>query len=98
MDNTKKYIGESPIKENPQKKLKIKLTDGAVTTDKIADKSITVNKLGEDVTAVIQDIDHYGVMVAQEFGDNANISISQRKLTEEVQSIHAVIDSHYYDN
>ena len=49
MDNTKKYIGESPIKENPQKKLKIKLTDGAVTTDKIADGSVTMNKLGDDV-------------------------------------------------
>lgn len=94
----KKYLSNSKIGKQPEEVLKVHLGEKVVKENNLADKSVSVNKLGEDVTAVIQDIEHYGVMVAQEFGSNANISISQKKLTEEVQSIHAILDSNYYDN
>lgn len=87
MDNTKKYIGESPIKENPQKKLKIRLTDGVVTTDKLADKSVTVNKLGEDVQLAIEGIEHAGLFLAQEFGNSTVIGISQKVITDNFNEV-----------
>lgn len=87
MNDIKKHIGESEIGKTPKKVTKIRIAEGAVTTDKLADQSVTVNKLAEDVTAAIQDIEHYGVMVSQELGNNTNISISQKKLTEEISAI-----------
>lgn len=92
MSDNKNYIGESQMKDTPQKKLKIRISDGAVTTDKLANRSVTIDKLGDDVTAAIEDIEHYGVVVSQELGDSPVIGISQQKLTQEIEGIHSNIE------
>lgn len=47
--STNKYVGESQIKSSPQKALSLKLKTGSVTTDKIAAKAVTMDKLDDEV-------------------------------------------------
>lgn len=54
--STNKYVGESQIKSSPQKALSIKLKTGSVTTDKIAAKAVTMDKLGDDATQYLKEI------------------------------------------
>ena len=49
MEDREKYLGESLLSKQPEKKLILTLRDGSVTTDKIADKSVTPGKLADSV-------------------------------------------------
>lgn len=44
-----KYFGEAELKDKPKKKLSLIIKNGSVTTEKLSDKSITLDKLADDV-------------------------------------------------
>ena len=57
--STEKYIGEAAIKDKPQKKLSLVIRKGSVNTDKLADKSVTIPKIADDVwRKIANDIDY----------------------------------------
>ena len=69
-NSNEKYIGESLIREEPGKKLKLKIAEGAVTTEKIANDAVVTSKL-KDKNVTESKI--------------ANGAISYRKLNQAVQ-------------
>ena len=48
MADNKKYIGEGKLPQEPNKKLTLKLKDGSVTTDKLADGAVFPRMLASD--------------------------------------------------
>lgn len=96
-----KYMSEALLSKEPEKKLGLKLKDGCVTTEKIADKAVTPEKLSDDVNntlatldAEVKEMQHYiesheefGVAVSDHFGQNHNISISQKTLTNAITQL-----------
>lgn len=56
MSTKERVIGNSLIKQEPSKGLSLKLKTGSVTTDKIAAKAVTMDKLGDDATQYLRDI------------------------------------------
>ena len=93
-----KFIGEAPLKGDPTKKLILTIKDGSVTTPKIADRAVTPEKLSnrvkaevvkplvdaakDDLQNQIDSLEVSGIALSQEFGNNPNIGISQKVLTE----------------
>lgn len=93
-EENKKYLGESKIVGQPDKKLTIKIKDGAITTDKLAEQAITPEKVSprvfnelvkpttDDLQNQIDSLEVAGVAVSNNFGSNTHISISQKRLTD----------------
>ena len=55
MQQNEKFIGEARLLEDAKMKLLLKLKDGSVTNEKIAAKSITADKLADNIiTDIIQ--------------------------------------------
>lgn len=95
MSYTEKYIGNSAMSESPEKKLKLVIKDGSVTTPKIADGAVTPAKLSEGAleTAIepyinnlqtqIDSLSHEsGAALKQGFGSETTYGISQNALTQ----------------
>lgn len=57
MNNNELYLGEALLKDNPSKNLRLKINDGAITTNKIKDGSITPDKLSDELKAKISFVD-----------------------------------------
>lgn len=98
-----KYIGESGMLSQPSKKLTLVIADGAVTTDKIGDESVTPEKLSPRImTEVIEPT--YAELQTQinninngnltnDFGDREDLAISQVTLTEAINGLWEKIES-----
>lgn len=56
MAENNKVIGNGPVIGNISKKLNLNIKNGSVTTDKIAAKAVTIDKLGDDATQYLRDI------------------------------------------
>lgn len=52
-DRNEKFFSESKIKDEPKKKLSLKLGDGVVTTDKIHDGAVNEGKLSDGVNNIL---------------------------------------------
>jgi len=93
-DKNEKFFSESKIKDEPKKKLSLKLGDGVVTTDKIHDgavtedklasQSVTADKLNDNVISIMSSIEAGGVPLEQKYGNHENLGISQKFLTKEI--------------
>lgn len=91
-DNKETHIGNSKLKNSPEKQLKVVLgeqvvkskniADGAVTKGKLGNKSVEVKNLDNDVLNLIASMEKGGVALSSEFGDSELIGINQKKLTE----------------
>lgn len=44
-----KYFSEALLRDQPRKKIGLLIKDGSVSTDKLADSAVTMDKLGDDV-------------------------------------------------
>lgn len=77
METYEKYISEALLKNEPKKKLGLVLKDGAVTTDKIADKAITESKIADGAVSTIK-IKDYAVTTTK----LADSSVTERKLAD----------------
>jgi hypothetical protein len=98
-DMKEKYLGESKLSDQPKKKINFILGDKVVTTSKIADKSVTPEKLSKSVKEQLIDpainaakadlqnridsIQVGGLALSDSFGDSTTIGISQKALTDE---------------
>lgn len=49
MNTRDNYISNTRLRDKPKKPLSLVLKEGSVTTDKIADKSISLDKLEESI-------------------------------------------------
>ena len=106
-EEKEKYLGESLLSQQPKKKMSLVLKDKTVTTQKLADKSVTPQKVSEDfVNKVVKpavdkakadlqnQIDSLvvsGQAISNELGDNPNIAISQKTLTEKLNEIYEAL-------
>lgn len=98
-----KYIGESKMKDTPNKKLHIKLGDKVVTTEKIADKAVTKDKMADksvglpelapDVHQALASVHKGGIAVTNDFGDSEYVGISQKTLTEMKRGLDADVST-----
>ena len=98
-----KYIGESGMLSQPSKKLTLVIADGAVTTDKIGDESVTPEKLSPRImTEVIEptyaelqtqinNINHGNL--TDDFGNRKDLAISQDTLTKAINALWQKIES-----
>lgn len=96
-DRNEKFFSESKIKDEPKKKLSLKLGDGVVTTDKIHDgavtedklasQSVTADKLNDDIYKVMQSVEAGAIALEQGFGNHENLGISQKFLSETIGGI-----------
>lgn len=98
MDNTKTvYVGESPMEGQPKKKLTFTIGEGAVTTEKLGDESVTPEKLSPRImTEVIeptyaelqQQINNINNgNLTEDFGDRTDLAITQNTLTQAINSL-----------
>ena len=91
-----KLIGNGPLSKKPKKGLSLVITDSAVTTRKIADKAVTARKLADDVIEGIIDriIEQgiEGVTLKDELGDSTEFGVTQRAITEAIDSLGDRID------
>lgn len=104
-EENKKYLGESKIVGQPDKKLTIKIKDGAITTDKLAGQAVTPEKVSprvfnelvkpttDDLQHQINALDVAGLAVSNHFGDNEYIGVSQDTLTKAIQDIQESINN-----
>lgn len=106
-EEKEKYLGESLLSQQPKKKMSLVLKDKTVTTQKLADKSVTPQKVSEDfVNKVVKpavdkakaDLQNQinslvvsGQAISNELGDNPNIAISQKTLTEKLNEIYEAL-------
>ena len=106
-EEKEKYLGESLLSQQPKKKMSLVLKDKTVTAQKLADKAVTPQKVSDDfVNKIVKpsvdrakadlqnQIDSIavgGLAVSNEWGDNPNIAISQKTLTEAFNNIYDAI-------
>lgn len=93
-NNKETYIGNSKLKNSPEKPLKVilgeqivkskNIADGAVTKGKLGDESVEWKNISEDVQNIIASMEKGGVALSGEFGGSEMIGINQKKLTEEI--------------
>lgn len=100
-----KHIGEATLSKKPTQGISLVINEGAVTTDKIADKAVTPEKLSDSVKEElvdpsIQDLQNQidsiqttGIALSGELGDNTHIGIHQQKITETVNDLDSRIIS-----
>ena len=107
-DMKEKYLGESKISEQPKKKINLILGDKVVTTSKLADRSVTPDKLSKtvkeqlidpainaakaDLQNRIDSIQVGGLALSDSFGESTTIGISQKALTDERDNILQIIE------
>lgn len=81
-NSNEKYIGESLIREEPGKKLKLKIGDKVIKKKHLSDE---VSEVFNDVDNLQNEIDSLevaGIALSNDYGSNPLIGISQMKLTE----------------
>lgn len=84
MNNTKiQFFGESKLKDQPKKKLRLK----------IADKAIKIDHLSDEVIELLSGADVGSLLLCQDFGDSPVRGISQKKLTEAYNEIKARLEA-----
>jgi len=105
MSTEKKYLGESALIDKPKKKLnfqlvdkavtKDKLADNSVSTDKIVDKAVSKEKLADTIAETLDSVDSKfnKSNVVQETGYSEEDVMSQKAVTEELDSIHDTTDN-----
>lgn len=76
-----------------------KLANNAVSTRTIQDKAVTPAKLSDEVHRVLYDLQNqingfyeHGVAVSSVFGENTNIGISQKTLTDAINNIYTILE------
>lgn len=83
-----KYISETLLKEQPQKPpLKLKLGEGAVKPKNLSEELAYQLSRIDDLQNQINSLVKGGIALSNTFGDNPNIGISQKVLTEAVNAI-----------
>jgi hypothetical protein len=106
-EEKEKYLGESLLSQQPKKKMSLVLKDKTVTAQKLADKAVTPQKVSDDfVNKIVKpsvdrakadlqnQIDSLvvsGQAISNELGDNPNIAISQKTLTEKLNEIYEAL-------
>lgn len=106
-EEKEKYLGESLLSQQPKKKMSLVLKDKTVTAQKLADKAVTPQKVSDDfvnkivkpsvdkakadLQNQIESISVGGLAISNEWGDNPNIAISQKTLTEAFNNIYDAI-------
>lgn len=71
----------------------IKIADGAVTNIKLADGSISWEKFSAELQNLIASISAGGIALATDWGNDERIGITQKKLSEEHESVWSAINS-----
>lgn len=87
MSEKKEYISESSIKESPKKVLNIKLGNGVVKKENMADDSVGLSNLSQDVHQAMASLQVSGVALTGDFGDSEFIGIHQKALTEILEDL-----------
>lgn len=82
MSEKKEYISESSIKESPKKVLNIKLGNGVVKKENMADDSVGLSNLSQDVHQAIASMQVSGIALTGDFGNSEFIGIHQKALTD----------------
>lgn len=77
-----KYIGESLIREEPGKKLKLKIGDKVIKKKHLSDEVYELFNDVDDLQNQIDSLEVAGVALSNEYGNDPHIGISQKKLTE----------------
>ena len=105
VEDKRKHFGESALSEQPKQKLIVKISEGAITEEKIAKEAVTTEKLAPDVKAFIQELinkakdwvvqptESGDIYFAQDTGNNPEIGISQKKLTEIINGLKSRLNS-----
>lgn len=102
-NSNEKYIGESLIREEPGKKLKLKIGDKVIKKKHLSDE---VSEVFEDIHTVqnrlfgavsnlqnqIDSLQISGVALSNEFGNDSHIGISQKTLTTAVNELYGILE------
>ena len=90
-----KYIGEAHLKEQPIKKIGLVIAPGAVTPEHLSDRVLdeviqpAIDRAANALQEEINSIEISGLALSQELGNNPNIGISQKALTEKFNTIYS---------
>lgn len=97
MVDKEKYLGESKLIEQPNKKLKLLIGDGAIKSKHIDDEAILEKHLSENAkeyfNQLAASIEAGDIALSKEFGQSEVIGITQKKLSEEHESVWNAINS-----
>lgn len=97
MIDKEKYLGESKLIEQPNKKLKLLIGEKAIKSKHIDDEAILEKHLSENAkeyfNQLAASIEAGGVALSKEFGQSEVIGITQKKLSEEHESVWSAINS-----
>lgn len=90
--NAKTYVKTDCRINKPVKRGEDDITDGAVTTPKLADFAVTEQKLDPDIVNQIHSAGRHGYVLSNKFGESTLIGITQKTLTDAVNGIWDKID------
>lgn len=93
MSEKKEYISESSIKKSPKKVLNIKLGNGVVKKENLAEGSVEMSTLSPDVHQALEALQIGGVVLSGEFGSSEYIGINQKTLTQTKERLDSDIDA-----
>jgi hypothetical protein len=92
-ENNGKYIGNTPVKEDARVPLHLKLKDKSVQQKHLSDEVKNRIDKVDDLQNQIDSIQIHGMAVATKFGNDTNIGISQKTLTDAINRIWDAIDA-----
>lgn len=90
MGNKVKYIGEAPLNSQPISKLKLRLGKEVVKAENLAEKSVKLTSLTDEVLLTMQGVATGGIALAQGTGNSEVLGISQKSLTNILSNIPSV--------
>lgn len=72
---SKKYLSEASFSKSPTQKLNIKIKEGAITTDKLADNAVTQAKIGSGAVTEAKIADH--AITANKLGNDVTDTLTE---------------------